>query len=123
MNPTRRSDDVQIQEVGCELVVYDQRSHQAHRLNQSAALVYRHADGKTSIDELAGILHAELGLPADAGLVSLALSQLSDATLLEERMAIPRLGTTVALAGALALLVPVVETLLTPMPAAADISF
>ena len=90
MFPETARDEVLIEALGDELVVYDLVRHRAHCLNKSAALVWRHCDGKTTIAELAKLLQKELGLPAlDEDLVWLALGELQRAELLQEPMERP----------------------------------
>ena len=118
MIPRARTERLLIQAVGGELVVYDLERQEAHSLNQTAALVFQHCDGRTSLAQLANLLHQELDLPVDEGLVVTALNQLERAHLLQDAAGLTA-GQKVALAGAVALLVPVVHTLIAPSPAAA----
>ena len=76
-----------------------------------------------------GVLHHELGIPADRGIVLLALEQLEGAGLLEtpleveqgtERSSRREVARRLALAGASATLVPLVASVLAPTPAMAD---
>jgi hypothetical protein len=48
------------QDVGDELVVFDERRYVAHRLNRTAAAVWRLADGQRTIADLAASLHGRL---------------------------------------------------------------
>lgn len=117
MHPVRRG-DVLIQDLGEEMVVYDREGETVHRLDRTAALVYRHADGHTSVAALGAIVERELETGEGKAVAALALDALREAGLLEERgMSAMQKGL---LAGAgLALLVPVVETLRAPTAAAA----
>jgi hypothetical protein len=106
------------QEVGDEVVVYDPERAVAHRLNRTAALVYRQADGTRSAAELAALVETELGTREAEALVDLATAHLEQAGLLEERgMSGMQKGLLVG--AGLALLVPVVETLRAPTPTSA----
>jgi Coenzyme PQQ synthesis protein D (PqqD) len=118
MSPKARTERLLTQEVGAELVVYDLDRQEAHRLNSSAALVWRHCDGRTSTGQLTSLLAVELGLPSDPRLVEDALGELERAHLITGPTGIST-RQKVALAGALALLIPVVESLVAPTPAAA----
>jgi hypothetical protein len=127
MTPHARHDKLLVQELGDELVVYDQERHRAHRLNRAAALVWRHCDGRTTVAELTALLRAELNVSADEEVVWFALDCLRKAGLLRERLPRPpaaasgisrrqvvrRLGRTAAVA----LLVPAVTTVVALMPA------
>jgi hypothetical protein len=85
MRPEARRDDLLVEALGDELIVYDVERHRAHSLNGPAALVWRHCDGRTTIEDLALLLQRELGLPSDERLVRLALDRLGEAHLLRER--------------------------------------
>lgn len=129
MRPLARTTGLIIRDVGNEVVVYDAARHEAHCLNHTAALVFRRADGRRSIPELAAVLAAESRAAVDAATVRLALKQLAAARLLDEederdgaraspasagrRQAIRRVGLGVALVA------PVVTSLLVPTVAEA----
>ena len=129
MNPQPRHEKLLVQEIGDELVIYDRERHHAHRLNRTAALVWRHCDGKSTVAELADLLRKQLDLPEAEQVVWLALDRLDKAHLLRESPQRPaeaepisrrRLLGKLKLAGAAALLLPVVATLLTPGSASAQ---
>ena len=86
MTPESKKDQLLAQEVGQELVVYDQQTHTAHRLNRTAALVWRLADGKRTTAELAKILHDAAEAPEDEDLVRMALAELDKSGLLLSRL-------------------------------------
>ena len=73
--------------VGDQVVVYDQARQRLHVLSRTAALVWRLADGRHTVAELGLLVGRELGTPTDESLISLALEQLDEARLLEERLA------------------------------------
>src|ERR671934_1982561 len=76
--PGAREEGLVIQELPPEeTLVYDLTRHRAHCLNQTAALVWRHCDGRTTLAEIAARLQAELGIAADEELVWLALDRLA----------------------------------------------
>lgn len=129
MLPKARQDKLLIQEVGDELVVYDQQRHHAHRLNRTAALVWRHCDGQMSVADITTLLQSELSLPAaNEEMVWLALDRLEKSHLLCERMTRPTNAAFISrrqaigqlgLAGGLAFLLPVVMSIVAPTPAMA----
>lgn len=84
MVPRARKDRLVVQELADEVLVYDLSRHQAHCLNRTAALVWRHCDGHTSVAEMAALLEKEVKSPADEALVWLALDRLERAHLLRE---------------------------------------
>ena len=123
--PAVRSEGLVVRDLGDELVVYDTQTHRAHCLNRTAARVFRHADGRRSMAELAELLAAQTRAGVDEGIVLAALQRLDEAGLLA--------GGTVPVAGnrrsrrevlrrvgqGAALLAPVVVSLLVPTPAEA----
>lgn len=123
MRPEARTDQLLTQEVGTELVVYDERTHQAHRLNGTARTVWHLADGRRSVDDLASALQATLGTPEAGTLVRLALADLNRAGLLVTRPG-PDLHETPSrrqmLTAAASAFVPVVASIVAPPPAAAQ---
>jgi len=70
-------------ELAGELLLCDLDSKKAYSLNRSAALVWKHADGRTSIEELAVLLAKETGTPADTRVVEFALRKLDEDALME----------------------------------------
>ncbi len=85
--PRSRTEKLTVRELPDETLVYDLLRHKSHCLNRTAALVWRHCDGRTTLAELAAILHRELNLPADPHIIRLALEQLGRRHLLEEPVA------------------------------------
>jgi hypothetical protein len=128
-NPSTRRKDVVSETVGAETIVYDKASHRAHSLNQTVALVWESADGVRSLDEIAGILHRNLGVPEDREVVLVALQELAEAGLLEKPedvqpasvlMTRRQVARRLAMAGASAAMVPLIATVLAPTPAMAS---
>ncbi|HLJ67375.1 MAG TPA: PqqD family protein [Chloroflexota bacterium] len=111
MTPKARRANLLVQEVGSDLVIYDQVSHQAHCLNETAAAVWLHCDGTKSTEELATLT----GGSEEA--VWMALERLGNANLLESTG--KGAGKMLALAVGAGVLLPVVESILAPTPAAA----
>lgn len=129
-NPVSRHDDIVTESLGAETIVYDKMSHRAHSLNQTVALVWASANGERSVDQIAEILHRDLGLPTDRDVVLMALQELSEAGLLEKPvetannlMSRRQLARKLAMVGASAAVVPLVATVLAPTPAMASSVF
>jgi hypothetical protein len=129
MSPQARQDGLLVQEVGGELVIYDQQRNHIHSLNPTTALVWRHCDGQTSISRIAALLAEERGLAADEDLVWLALEQLQAARLLQEPL--PQIGAAARVSrremiarlksiGALSFILPVITSITAPSPAMAQ---
>jgi coenzyme PQQ synthesis protein D (PqqD) len=117
----RRVEGVQIERTADEILAVKEGSLEAHAINQSAAAVYDLCDGNTSKSEMAAELHRRTGLPADEEIVDLALSELVETGLVmlddpESRFAGTRraLIRRLALSSTLALILPVVETIVVP---------
>lgn len=115
--PLARSDELTVEELGDELLVYDLRTDRAHSLSPVAARVWRACDGKTQADDLAG----RLGL--DATEVERALDELERCELLTPgaRGGLSRRELTVRFAkgAAAAASAPLIVSIVAPTPAAA----
>jgi hypothetical protein len=128
--PLARTAGLLVEEVEDELLVYDQDHDSAHRLNRTAAIVWRHCDGEHDIAALVAVLSAELGEDlADEDLVRIALDNLSERGLVdgvpqrapeETRVSRRRFIRRVGTVGVAALALPVVSSLVAPSPAAAQ---
>jgi hypothetical protein len=112
-------------ELAEETVVYDSKRNEAHCLNRTAALIWRHCDGRTSVAELVTLLRKR-DLPADEAVVWLALDRLAKAHLLQERLppaprAVSRrqVMRKIGMAGGLSVLLPTITSIIAPTPATA----
>jgi len=126
IRPLARTDAVVTEDVADEVLVYDERTDVACRLNQSAALVWRNSDGKRTLEDLVHVLEADLGDVADEDMVLMALDSLAEHGLIESgyeardstasRLSRRRFFRRVGVA---AVSIPVVASMAVPMPAAA----
>ncbi|HLJ96688.1 MAG TPA: PqqD family protein [Gemmataceae bacterium] len=120
MKPSARQERLVAEQVGEELVVYDLERHRVHHLNRAAALVWQNCDGQKSIGELKKVLQTKLNPKADEGIVWTALERLGKAHLLTEAVSPPATMTRrqafrkFGRVAALALLVPVVKSIVAP---------
>lgn len=120
----KRVEGLLIERVDGELLVVRESSHEAHALNETAAIVFDLCDGSTSRASMTAEVSRRTGLPADESVVDLALTELVEAGLVvlddEESPAITRraLIRRLALPAAAMALLPVVETVLVPSRAA-----
>ncbi|MBP8274290.1 MAG: PqqD family protein, partial [Acidobacteria bacterium] len=115
MKPESRKEQLIAQEVGQELVVYDQQTQTAHRLNRTAALVWRLSDGQRTTADLAKLLHDTTDAPEDEDLVRLALEELDKSGLLASHL--PKLEDAITrrrLFSLGATLIPVVASVAAP---------
>jgi len=124
MKPLARRDGLVVRDLAGETVVYDLARHEAHCLNETAAAVYRLADGRRDVAGIARDLAGDAGA-GNEEVVALALEQLGAVRLLEPSAlpAGPRglsrrdVMRRVAIGAAVAL--PLVSTVLAPTPAEA----
>jgi hypothetical protein len=84
--PFARTDQLIVQEVPNEVLVYDLDRHKAHCLNRTSAIVWKHCDGQTTVGQLARLLEREMNTPVETDVVWLALKQLEKFHLLQERV-------------------------------------
>jgi hypothetical protein len=84
-----KRDQLVVEELGTELMIYDQKRNQAFCLNQKAAFVWQQCDGKTTVAEIAAKLALALDEPADEKVVQFALQGLSQDGLLEPSTLVP----------------------------------
>ena len=122
--PRARHDDLLVEDIVDEILIYDLRSEQAHCLNATAAAIWRACDGQTPVAALAAAASAAIGAPCDERVILLAVDQLRERDLLDqlpapasplvsrrelmERLAVPML------------LLPLITTLSVPTPAMAQ---
>jgi len=98
--PRARRDGLVIQELPDEVLVYDRERDKAHCLNQTAALVWKYCDGKTTVPTMARWLERDLNADTvDEKIVWYALGQLSKDHLLEESVAPPSLSRMIPATG------------------------
>jgi hypothetical protein len=124
--PKARSKGLVIKKLAEEVLVYDLETNQAHCLNQSAALVWSHCDGRKNVVEIVRRLEAETVKPWTEEVVWHALAQLERFSLLEERIELPdgvarmsrrELGRRLGLATVAAL--PLILSIIAPMAVSA----
>lgn len=125
-NPRARQDGLIVQNLPDETLVYDLERDRAHCLNQTAAFVWRHCDGQTSAQEIARALKNEIKRPVDEKLVWLAIDQLGRNHLLKEAPVLPpsvvginRREVVRALGLTAAVAIPMVASIVAPLPAQA----
>ena len=116
--PLARSEELTVEELGDELLVYDLKTHRAHSLSPAAARVWRRCDGTTPAASVAD----ELGL--DTKEVARAIDELAACELLapSARDGISRreLSVRVAKGAVAAASAPLIISIVAPTPAAAQ---
>src|SRR5450432_2408748 len=80
--PLAREKELVVRELFDEVLVYDKERDKAYCLNRSVALVWKFYDGRTTVEQMARLLQKEVGTPADAEVVALAVKQLAKSRLL-----------------------------------------
>ncbi len=125
--PRAREDELVVEELPDETLVYDLKRHKAHCLNRTSGLVWQHCDGRTTVAEVTALLERQLKIPADEAVVWMALDRLGRAHLLSEPVTLPAdraqysrrevLRTLRRVAG-ISLLLPVIESIVAPRAAA-----
>ena len=125
--PIARKSGLVVQEVPDEVLVYDLETNKAHCLNQSAAMIWRSCDGKTSVSEIATLVEEQAGNKVTEDFVWLAIDQLSENNLLEKQLTPNFPGQTrrevikkIGLATIVA--IPVIASLVAPQSALAAAS-
>lgn len=81
--PRARTEGLVISELDDETLVYDLERHEAHCLNQTAALVWRRCDGKTTVAKMTDVIQKQLDTSVDVDIVWLAIKQLQRFHLIE----------------------------------------
>lgn len=124
--PEARRDGLVVQELSGEVLVYDLERNKAHCLNSTAALVWEHCDGKTSVAGIARAIEGRIKGPVEEDLIWLGVEQLSKSNLLRERATLPNqkwglsrreVMKRIGIAAAVAL--PVVTSIIAPSAAQA----
>ena len=83
--PKARRTKLVVKELANETLIYDEDNHQAHCLNQTAAFVWKHCDGRSLVPKLARLAEAEMNVRVREETVWLALKQLEESHLLETK--------------------------------------
>jgi hypothetical protein len=96
LKPCVRADGLVVQALPDEVLVYDLERHKAHCLNHTAAQVWKHCDGQTSVAEMVCKLEQEMKTPVPEDVVWLALQQLGKARLLAEKIDAPETGKRIS---------------------------
>ncbi len=127
-NPVAKSENLLVEEVAGELVIYDTSTDRAHCLNESAAAIWRHCDGTRSVEKLANHLFPKLE-PSDATqIVRVGIERLRRRRLINgatvagqpvdpsKRQMLKKIAILAATAG---IVTPIVSSIIAPTPASA----
>lgn len=83
--PVARKDDLVIQELKDEVLIFDTRTNKAHCLNRTAAAVWMFCDGQNTVSDISKFLEKENGAKISENLIWLAIDQLNERELFEEK--------------------------------------
>lgn len=83
--PIARREGLVIQELPGEVLVYDLETNKVHCLNRTAAAVWKSCDGKNSVRDISDLIADTEGSSVEEDLVWLAIEQLSENNLLENK--------------------------------------
>jgi hypothetical protein len=123
--PKARKNKLIVKELPGEVLIYDETNHKAHCLNETAALVWRLCDGRTSIPKMTRLLEKEMSVVVPEQMVWLAIKQLDESRLLDMSLTrqtwIPQTSRRAVLRtiGIAAVALPLITTITNPTPAAA----
>jgi hypothetical protein len=124
--PKARKENLVVQELGGEVLIYDLDTNKAFCLNEASALVWQACDGNKDVSEIRSLLGKQLNSTVNDDFVWLALDQLKKENLIENKdeVAVDFNGMSrrdvikkVGLASVIAL--PVVASLVAPKAAMA----
>jgi hypothetical protein len=124
--PRARRANLVIKELANETLVYDEDTHEAHCLNQTAAFIWKHCDGRTSVAQLGRLLDKETKSANPEQMAWSAIQQLEKSHLLESPVLrpadVPRMSRRELMRGlgiAAAVAVPLVTSIVAPTAAEA----
>ena len=125
--PLARTNGLVVQEVPNEVLVFDMETNEAHCLNETAAMVWKYCDGKTSVPQIAEILGEGKESAISDDLIWLAIDQLNEHKLLEKEVTTKFAGQSrrevlrkIGLASMVAL--PIIASMAAPRSVLASVS-
>ena len=81
--PKARKSSLIVKELAGETLVYDEKNHQAHCLNETAARVWKFCDGRTTVPKMSQLMARKMSVAVPEETVWLAIKQLEETRLLE----------------------------------------
>lgn len=124
-NPKARTENLVINDLPDETLVYDLNSNEAHCLNNTAAFVWKNCDGTNSPSDISAMIAKEFGAQVPDDFVWLALDQLNSNGLLTENTGVAKQNRRevikkIGLASVIAL--PIIASMAAPKSALAATS-
>jgi hypothetical protein len=83
--PVARKENLVIQELQEEILVFDIKTNKAHCLNPTASTVWKFCDGKNTVSDINELFKIRTGANVPENLIWLAIDQLNERELLEEK--------------------------------------
>jgi coenzyme PQQ synthesis protein D (PqqD) len=122
--PVARREGLLVEKLPDEVLVYDLDRKKAHCLNSTAALIWNHCDGRTTIDDLVMLLQKQSKGKVQEDVVWFGLDQLRTARLIEGQPTTPagkqRLSRRELVKKiGLAVSIPIIVSVLAPQASAA----
>ncbi len=124
--PVARKEELVVQNVNDEILVYDLRTNKAYHLTETAAFVWGACDGKNTAEGIRQKLEERFKSKVNEEFVKFALEQLSENNLLKERLQSPlsisrrEVLKRIGVASMIAL--PIVTSVIVPNTALAAVS-
>lgn len=84
IKPLNRKNDLVVQELPGEILIYDLKTNKAVCLNETSALIWEACDGTKSVDELSRLITKRLKSPVNEDFIWLALEQFKRENLLAD---------------------------------------
>jgi hypothetical protein len=120
--PQARSEGLIVRDLDDEVLVYDLERHKAHCLNKTAALIWRHCDGRTGVPRIKQILENDEGPSVHEDIVWFGLRELERTHLLQHpitnrsnRARVSRREAMKSIGFAVAVGLPLVTSILAPL--------
>ena len=120
--PLARTENLVVQDMPDEVLIYNLQTNKAFCLNKSAAAVWKKCDGRKTVSEIAQSLKNEFKSPVNEDFVWLAIDQLTKDDLMARELQSPTVGLSrrevmrrVGIASLIAL--PLVGSLMAPTAA------
>lgn len=86
IKPVSRRQELVIQKIDNELLVYDLKTNKAHHLTETAAYIWQHCDGNNSISDLKTLVEKKFDTKINEDFIWLALDQLNRENLLDSKI-------------------------------------
>jgi hypothetical protein len=91
INLKSRQNDLVVQELPDEVLIYDLKTNKAFCFNHTAAFVWQHADGETNVGQMAYLLQKKLRTSVDESVIWFALERLEKDGLLANKTQAPQM--------------------------------